>query len=169
MARKFDLANMGRLSSGNVEEDVDLLGSGIRGAFSSGSRAIIAVLLQQQADILQGVIEFVQSIKFTELELGRVHDLVEAGVAGTAFHVDGANKEVERCGEGKQHIWTGGSGFGLNVSKASGGKENTDAFANLIAVERLASFLWEHLQQVVGIRRARQFDGFDGTSGISRH
>ena len=169
MAGDFHLADVGRLSRRDVEEDIDLLGGGIGSAFGGDAGAVIAVLLHELADVLQGAVEFVESIKFAELELGGIDDLVVIGVAGSAFHVDGADKEIERSGEGEQHIRAGGSDFGLDVGKASGGEQDADAFADLIAVERLARFLRDHLQQVVAVRHARQFDGLDGTSGVSRH
>ena len=109
------------------------------------------------------------SIKLAEFELGGVDDLVRVGMAGSAFHVDGSDKEVERGGESEHHARAGRSNFSLDIGKAAGGEQDADAFADLVAVERLAGFLWEDLEQVVGVRHAGQFDGFDGASGISSH
>ena len=75
--------------------------AGIGGAFGGDARAVIAVLLHELADVLQGMIEFFESMKFAELELGGIDDLVVVGVAGSAFHVDGSDKEIERSGEGE--------------------------------------------------------------------
>jgi len=87
----------------------------------------------------------------------------------SAFHFDGSDKEVQRGSESQQHLGTGGSDFGLDIGKASGGEEDADAFADLVAVERLAWFLGERLEQVVTIRHARQFDRLDGAPGVFRH
>src|SRR5208283_1895257 len=133
---------------GDVKEDGDLLGGGIGGAFGGDAGAVIAVLLHKLPDVLQGVVEFIGRIKFAELELRGIENLVAVGMSGSAFHIDGADKEIGRSGEGEHHIRTGGSNFGLDVGKAARGEEDADAFANLVAVERLARFLRDHLQQV---------------------
>lgn len=158
MAGEFDLADVGGLSRGDVEKDIDLLGSGVGSAFGRDARAVVAVLLHELANVLQGTIEFVKRMQLAELKLGRIHDLVGVGVVWGALHVDGSDKEIERGDEGKQHIGARGSYFGLDVGKASGGEEDADAFADVVAVERLAWFLREHLEQVIAVRYAREFD-----------
>ncbi len=148
---------------------VTLLGSGIRSAFGGDAGAVIAILLHKLADVSQGVVELIKRIKFAELELRGIEDLVGVGMSGSAFYIDGADKEIRQSSKGEQHIRTVGGNFGLNVGKASGGKQDADAFANLVAVERLARFLRDHLQQVVAIQHAWQFDGSNDAPGISRH
>ena len=169
MSGDFHLADVSRLSRRDVEEDIDLLGGRIGSAFGGNAGAVIAVLLHELPDVPQGAPEFIESIDFAKLELGGIDDLVVIGVTGSAFHIDGADKEIERSSESEQHIRTGGGGFGLDVAKASGGKEDADALADLVAVERLARFLRDHLQQVVAVRHPRQFDGSDGEPGVCRH
>jgi hypothetical protein len=90
-------------------------------------------------------------------------------MTGSAFHIDRTYKEIKRSSEGEPHIRSGGSDFGLDIGKTPRGEKDADAFADLVAIEWLASFLREHLQQVVAIRDTRQVDGCDGASGISRH
>ena len=88
---------------------------------------------------------------------------------GSTFHVDGADKEVERGGEGEHDGRTGGSDFGLNVGETAGGEKNADALADLVAVERLARFLREHFEQAGGIRNGGKLDGLHGASDIGGH
>ena len=63
MSGSFHLANMGRLSGGDVKEDVDLLVSGIGSAFGSNAGAVVAVLLHELPDVLQGAVEFIAEYK----------------------------------------------------------------------------------------------------------
>ena len=108
-------------------------------------------------------------MKLAELELGGIDYLVGVGMGGSAFHIDGSDKEIERGGKSQEHARAGGYGLGLDIGKAPGGEENADALANLVAVERQAGFLREDLEQVVAVRHAGQFDGLDGASGTSGH
>ncbi len=163
------LAQMSRLARSDVEENVDLLGGGVGSGFRSNACAIIAVLLHELADILQGEVKLLRGMKFTELKLGGIDDLVVIGMAGSAFYIDCAHKEIKRSGEGQQHIRAGRSHFGLNVGKAPGAEQLADAFAHQVAVKRLARFLGEHLKQVIAVRHAGQVDGLDDASGVSRH
>jgi len=57
----------------------------------------------------------------------------------------------------------------LDIGKESGGIEDADAFAELIAIERLAGFLRNHLQQVAGIGNVGEFDGLHNASGVGGH
>lgn len=152
-----------------MEQDVDLLGSGIGDAFGSHAGTVVAVLLHELADVLQGAVELVAGMQFSELEFGGVHDLVVAGMPGSAFHVNGADKKVERSGEGEHNIRVRGCDFGLDVCEASGGKKNANAIANLIPAEGLAGLLRKHLEQMNGICNAGEFNGFDSASDIRRH
>ncbi len=145
VAGEFDLADVGRFSGADVDENIDLLVGWVGSTFSGDARAIIAILLHQLADVSEGELEFVLSMKLAELELGGVDDLVGVGVGRSPFHVDGSNKEVERGGESEPHARAGRLGFGLDIGKAPSGEENADAFADLIAVERLSGFLREDL------------------------
>ncbi len=145
-----------------------MLGGGVGRAFGGDSGSVIPILLHELADVLQGTVEFIESIKFAELELGGIDDLVGVGMAGSALHIDRADKEIERSREGEPHVRTGGSDFGLDIGKASCGEEDADAFADLVAVERLASFLRQHLEQVVAVGHAGQFDRLHRASGVSR-
>jgi hypothetical protein len=79
-------------------------------------------------------------------------------VAGSTFHVDGAHKEIQRSGEPENDITARDCHFSLNVGKAAGGEKHANAIPNLIPVKRLASFLRNHLEQVVGVRDPREFD-----------
>ena len=167
MAGDPDLADVGRLSRRDVEENIDLLGRRIGSAFGGDSRAVVAVLLHELADVLQGVVEFVERMKFAEFELRGIHDLVVVGMAGSSFDIDGSDKEIKRCIEDETHIRAGRGNFRLDVGKASGGKEDADALANPVAIKRLAGFLRKHLQQVVAVRHTWQVDGLNGTSGVS--
>lgn len=169
VAGEFDLANVGRFSSRNVDENIDLLVGGVRSAFGGDACAIIAVLLHELAHVSQGAFEFVGSIKLAEFKLCGVDDLVRVGMAGSAFHINGSDKEVERGGESQHHARAGRSNVSLDIGKAAGGEQDSDAFADLVAVERLARFLWEDLEQVAGVRHAGEFDGFDGASVVSSH
>ncbi len=53
------------------------------------------------------MVEFIERIKFAELELRGIEDLVGVGMTGSAFHIDGAYKEIRQSSEGEQHIRTG--------------------------------------------------------------
>ncbi len=169
VSRGFHFADVGGLSGRDMKEDADLLGGGIGSAFGGDAGAVISVLLHELPDVPQGSVELIESIEFAELELGGIQGLVGVGLTGSTFHVDSADKKVKHGSECEPHIRTGGRDFGLDVGKAPGGEQDADAFADLVAVERLAGFLRDHLQQVVAVRHARQFDGADGTSRISRH
>jgi len=169
VAGEFDFANVGRLSSRDVEKDIDLLVGGVGGAFGGDARAVIAVLLHELANVLHGAVELVESMKFAELKLGSIHDLVGVGMAGSAFYVDGPDKEIKGSSESEHHTRAGGSDFGLDIGEASGGEQQADAFSDLVAVEGLARFLGKHLEQVVAVRHAGQFDGLDCAAGVSRH
>jgi len=79
-------------------------------------------------------------MQFSELEFGGVHDLVVAGMPGSAFHVNGADKKVEPSGEGEYDIRIRRCDFGLDIGEASGGKKNANAVANLIPVEGWPDF-----------------------------
>ncbi len=160
---------MGRLSWSDVKENIYLLSSGVRRAFRSDASPVIAVLLHELTDVPQGAVEFVESVKFAELELRRIDDLVIVRMAGRAFHVNGSDEEIERSGECEPYSRAGGTYFGLDVRETPGSIEDADAVTNLVALERFARFLWEHLQQVLAIRNARQFDGLDDASCVSRH
>ena len=52
----------------------------------------------------RALVEFIEGIKFAELELRGVDDLVVVGTAGGAFYVDGADKKIERSSEGQSHL-----------------------------------------------------------------
>ena len=95
MTGEFDLADVGRHSSSDAEEDIRLLGRGIGTAFCGDACAVISVLLHELPDVLQGAVEFIGSIEFAELQLGGIENLVRVGVTGSAFRVDGADKEIE--------------------------------------------------------------------------
>jgi len=53
-------------------------------------------------------------------------------MAGCAFHVDPADKEIQRSRESKYDCRVRGRDFGLNIGEASGGEKDADALANLI-------------------------------------
>ena len=63
MAGEFDLADMGRFSSRDVDENIDLLVGGVGSAFGGDACAIIAVLLHELAHVSQGAFEFVGEYK----------------------------------------------------------------------------------------------------------
>src|ERR1700721_1306274 len=87
-----------------------------------------------------------------------VHNLVVTGMAGSTFHVDGANEEIQRSGESENDIGARDVDFSLNVGKAAGGEKHANAIPNLIPIKGLARFLRKHLEQVVGVRDTRKFD-----------
>ena len=97
-------------------------------------------------------------MKFTELEFGSVQNLVITGMAGSTFHVDGTNEEIQRSGESENDIGARDVDFSLNVGKAAGGEKHANALPNLIPIKGLASFLRNHMEQVVGVRDPREFD-----------
>jgi len=169
MSGSFHLANVGRFSGRDVEENVHLLDSGVRSALSGDSGAIKPVLLHELPNILQSPVEFIERVKFAELELTGIENLVRVGVTGSAFHINRAHKEVDRGGESEQYIRARWFHFSLDVGKPSRGEEGADAVADLVAIEWLARFLWKHLQQMIFILYARQIDGAHVASGVSRH
>ena len=140
-------------------EDIDLLVGRVGSAFGSDACAIIAVLLHELAHVSQGALEFVGVYSSPSSNLVCVYDLVRVGMAGSAFYVDGSDKKVERGGESEHHARARRSNFSLDIGKAAGGEEDADAFANLVAVERLAGFLRKDLEQMAGVwqRRAVQW------------
>lgn len=95
-----DFADVSGLTRSNVKQNAHLLGGGIGSAFRRHSRTVVAVLLHELADVLQSTVELVAGMEFAELEFGGVDDLVIAGMAGSAFNVDGTHKEVGRSREG---------------------------------------------------------------------
>ena len=97
-------------------------------------------------------------MELTELEFGGVHNLVITGMAGSTLHVDGANEEIQRSGESENDIGARDCHFSLNVGKAAGGEKHANAIPNLVPIKGLASFLRNHLQQVVGVGDPREFD-----------
>jgi hypothetical protein len=97
-------------------------------------------------------------MEFAELEFGGVHNLVITGMAGSTFHVDGANEEIQRSGESENNIGARDCYFSLNVGKATGGEKYSNAIPNPIPIKGLASFLRKHLEQVVDVRDPREFD-----------
>src|SRR5258707_8473953 len=97
---------MGGLPWSDVKKNVDLLGGGVGSAFGGDARAVIAIFLHELANILHGAVEFVASVRLSQLQFGSVNDLIVVGMTGGAFNVDGADKEVERRGEYEHHTRT---------------------------------------------------------------
>lgn len=104
MTSEFYLADVGGLLRADVEENIDLLRGRMGSAFSGDAGTVVAILLQELTNILQGTVQFVDRVQFAELELRGIHDLVIAGMPRSAFDVDDTDKEVERSIEGEDYI-----------------------------------------------------------------
>src|SRR5579863_558949 len=104
MAGALHLAHVSRFCGRNVKQNIHLLGRGVGSAFCDDPGTIISVLLHELANVLQGKVELFEGMKLSQLKLGGVNDLVAVRAARSAFDVNGADKKVERSGEGEDYI-----------------------------------------------------------------
>ena len=90
------LADMGLRTSGDGEEDSDLLGLGVLQFLFAERGAVVSVLLEQLLDILDRTIQFVLGEGLSQLQLGGVDDLADARPVRVATDLDFAHKVVGR-------------------------------------------------------------------------
>ncbi len=94
MAGKIDGADMGRLPGNDVKDYADLLSRGVGRGIGGDPCPVIPVLLHEFSDVGKSAIKFFLRVKFAELELRGVSNLVGIGMSWCAFHVDCADKKV---------------------------------------------------------------------------
>ncbi len=164
---------MGLRTSGDGEEDSDLLGRGVLHFLLAERGTVVPVLLEQLLHIFDRPIQFVLGERLSQLQLRGVDDLADARPVRVATDLDFAHKVVGGGDEFQAHPAVGGAlGLHPDIHKPARGIECLDALADLVAIETLTDGLHDagpHPFCVIGFECIGELDGFDLGPLVRRH
>ena len=112
--------------------------------------AVVTVVGHHLQDVFVGTLEFFGGVDFAQLQLRDTDNLVGTGPAGIAFRRNRPDEVIVDGCEGEDDLVVRGFlSENLHIGEEAGIEQNLEALTHQLAIKRLASFLWQQLDQML--------------------